>query len=97
MANTYSITIPITYQHDFYPMQISALCFDPVSDVLWAGNDVGQIGAFYRNRMRGVAFPAGEGSVSAITASEHQIYAMTMTGRGLGSWGKGGLNKWHYR
>lgn len=97
MANTYSITTPITYQQDIYPSQISALAFDPVSDVLWAGNGLGQVAAFYRNRMRGVVFPVGDNYVSSLYAREQQVYAMTMDGRGLGAWGKGGANIWHYR
>jgi len=97
MANTYSITAPITYQQDVYASQISTLAFDPVSDVLWAGNGLGQVAAFYRNRMRGVAFPVGKNYVSSLYARENQVYAMTMEGQGLGAWTKGGVNIWQYR
>jgi len=97
MASTYTITAPITYQQTTYPSQISALSFDPVSDVLWAGNGHGQVAAYYRNRMRGVAFPVGENYVSSLSISDSQIYAMTITGQGLGAWARGGINRWHYR
>jgi PAB-dependent poly(A)-specific ribonuclease subunit 2 len=97
MANTYSVSIPITYQSQIYPCRISSVSFDPVSDVLWAGNELGQVCAYYRNRMRGVAFPVGEGYVSSLSTSDQQIYAMSITGQGLGAWSKGGVNKWHYR
>jgi len=97
MANTYSITAPITYQQTTYPSQISALSFDPVSDVLWAGNGLGQVAAYYRNRMRGVTFPVGENYVSSLSVSDSQIYAMTIAGQGLGAWSRGGVNKWHHR
>ena len=97
MASTYSITAPITYQQDIYPSNISAVAFDPVSDVLWAGNGLGQVAAYYRNRMRGVVFPVGNNYVSSLYTSEQQIYATTLEGRGLGAWSKGGANIWQYR
>lgn len=98
MANTYAVVAPITYQRDTpYPSQISALCFDPVSDVLWGGNGHGQVAAYYRNRTRGIAFLAGESYVSGLSVSDQQLYAMTIAGQGLGAWGKGGVNKWYYR
>lgn len=97
MAQTYSITAPITFQQSTYPSQISALSFDSLSDVLWAGNGLGQVVAYYRNRMRGVAFPVGDNYISSLSISDSQIYAMTIAGQGLGAWGRGGVNKWHYR
>ncbi|CAG8768565.1 12220_t:CDS:2, partial [Acaulospora colombiana] len=71
---------------------ISAVSFDPVSDVLWAGNEVGQVCAYYRNRMRGVAFTVGEGYVSSLSISDQHIYAMSIAGQGLGAWSRGGVN-----
>ncbi|KAG8787431.1 poly(A)-specific ribonuclease [Serendipita sp. 397] len=97
MTNIYSTSAPFTFQRDTYSCQISALSFDPVSDVLWAGNGVGQVAAFYRNRMRGVLFPVDKNAVSSLLVNDNHIYAMTLNGQGVGAWSKGGVNSWHYR
>lgn len=97
MSNTYANILPITYQRDTFPTPISAISFDPVSDVLWAGNNSGQVAAYYRTRSRGVVYPVGNEFVSTLMTNEHHVYAMTIEGKGLGAWSKGGANKWHYR
>lgn len=80
-----------------YPQPITTLSFDPVSDALWAGHASGSISAYHgASRMRGVTFPVGRAeSVRRLIASENDVVAVG--DMGIGSWGKGGVNKWYYR
>jgi len=96
---TYNVIAPIVYQRDSYPIPISALAFDPVSDTLWAGNNAGTIAAYHgQSRLRGVYYPVGEGRpVKKIAAGDIQIRAIPDAGIGLGAWSKGGVNKWYFR
>lgn len=80
------------------PVPVSALCFDPVSDIVWAGSNNGNVAAFVgRQGLRSVAFRVGDLPVSKLVAGEHYVRAGCSRGMGFGSWGKGGMNKWHYR
>jgi PAB-dependent poly(A)-specific ribonuclease subunit 2 len=90
---------PITHQRNIFPQPISALSFDPVADTLWAGTNSGSVIAFYGSRgMRGVTFPVGGGlAVKKITVEENCVRAFGLASEGLGSWGKGGVNKWYFR
>lgn len=99
MANTYRPAHPITHQRDVYPTPITALTFDPVSDVLWTGSQAGTVTAYYSPRgMRGVVFPVGGNmQVKKIVAHDSSVRALGGAGTGVGTWAKGGMNKWFYR
>ncbi|KAJ6525112.1 ubiquitin carboxyl-terminal hydrolase-domain-containing protein [Mycena sp. CBHHK59/15] len=97
MATSYRPIAPITLAG--YPQPVTALSFDPVSDTLWVGSSAGSVTAYYGTRgMRGVAFPVGGSlAVSKIIAGENYVRALGVASEGLGSWTKGGVNKWFYR
>lgn len=99
MSTTYRPTAPITNQHNVFPQPITALAFDPVSDILWSGNNTGGVVAYYSSLgMRGAAFPVGgDLAVKKIIAGDQNVRALGTAGRGVGSWSKGGVNKWYYR
>ncbi|KAF5372867.1 hypothetical protein D9758_001617 [Tetrapyrgos nigripes] len=79
-------------------LPVSALAFDPVSDVLWAGTGSGYVSAHCGTQgLRGVCFRAGEKSVHKIAAGEGYVRAASSQGNGIGSWAKGGMNKWYNR
>jgi len=90
---------PITYQRNIFPQPITALSFDPVADTLWAGINSGSVMAFYSARgMRGVTFPVGGGlAVKKIVVDDNYVRAFGLASEGMGSWNKGGLNKWYFR
>jgi PAB-dependent poly(A)-specific ribonuclease subunit 2 len=79
-----------------YPQPVTALSFDPVSDTLWVGSNSGTVAAYYGTRgAHGVMFPVGGSlAVSKIIAGENYVRALGVAGDGLGSWSKGGVNKW---
>lgn len=99
MSSTYRSIAPITNQRNLYPLPITALAFDPVSDILWSGNNTGNVVAYYGSLgNRGVVFPVGGGlAVKKIAAGDNYVRALGSAGAGIGSWGKGGVNKWYYR
>lgn len=82
-----------------FPQPITALSFDPVSDILWAGSDAGRVLAYYGNQgMKGVTFHVGGSqAVSKISAGDNYVRALGASGDRLGSWTKGGMNKWFFR
>ncbi|KAF8636661.1 hypothetical protein AX17_003467 [Amanita inopinata Kibby_2008] len=96
MGTTYkpiaSLSVPT------HPQPVSALSFDPVSDTLWAGSNAGHVVSFYTPRgMRGVSFPVGGSlAVNKISAGDNYVRASGVAGNGMGSWAKGGMNKWFY-
>ena len=96
---TYRPAVPITPQHDAFPQIITALSFDPVSDTLWAGENTGNVTAYYTLRgVRGVSFPVGGSlAVSKVVADETQVRASGAAAEGIGAWSRGGVNKWYYR
>jgi PAB-dependent poly(A)-specific ribonuclease subunit 2 len=96
---SYNVVAPITQQRTHYPIPVSALAFDPVSDCLWASNTTGTLSAYHgHTRLRGVYFPAGDNHpVKKITAGDIQVRALPDSGTGLGAWSKGGVNKWYFR
>ena len=97
-ANTYFAAAPITHQQDIFPQPITALSFDPVSDVLWAGSNLGIVSAYNGSRLRGVAFSVGSGlRVQKIVAGDQQVQALGAQSNNIGSWSKGGANKWQSR
>jgi PAB-dependent poly(A)-specific ribonuclease subunit 2 len=96
---TYRPAVPITPQHDAFPQIITALSFDLVSDTLWAGENTGNVTAYYTPQgVRGVSFPVGGGlAVNKVVADETQVRACGAAAEGIGAWSRGGVNKWYYR
>src|ERR1700676_1205575 len=90
---------PITHQRDVFPQPITALSFDPVSDVLWSGSNSGGIVAYCTpEAIRGVSFPVGGNlAVKKIIAGGTYVRAHGIGSDGVGSWNKGGMNKWYFR
>lgn len=76
---------------------VTALSFDPVSDILWAGSNTGNVVALYSPRgMRGVCFPVGGNlAVKKIAAGEQYVRAVGVASTGVGQWAKGGMNQWN--
>ncbi|KAF5381095.1 hypothetical protein D9615_003865 [Tricholomella constricta] len=97
MSTSYQEIMPITLSG--YPQPVTALSFDPVSDILWAGSNSGDVTGCYGTRgVRGVSFPVGGSlAVKKIIAGENHVRATGVSGEGLGSWTKGGMNKWFFR
>ncbi|KAF5324935.1 hypothetical protein D9611_004584 [Ephemerocybe angulata] len=96
MSNTYHPVPPITPN---FPQPSTAIAFDPVSDILWTGSTLGNVTAYYGSRgMRGVSFPVGGAlPVNRIFAGDSQVLASGHGSGGIGSWSKGGMNKWYFR
>ncbi|KAI6151085.1 ubiquitin carboxyl-terminal hydrolase-domain-containing protein [Pisolithus tinctorius] len=90
---------PITTLHDAGIQAVTALSFDPVSDSVWAGVDSGVVVALHTVQgLRGVSFPVGGGlAVKQITVGDNYVRAFGFAGEGIGSWAKGGMNKWYFR
>lgn len=80
-----------------FPQPVTSLSFDPASDILWAGNTSGLINAWNgASRMRGVSYLVARGHpVQKISVSPEGV-VHACAGFGVGSWGKGGVNKWYY-
>ena len=97
--STYRTIAPISTHQDYYTASITALAFDTVSDTLWTGNSVGSVVAYYGTHgNRGVKFPVGgDLSVKKIISGDQYVGALGTAGQGVGSWSKGGVNKWCYR
>ena len=96
----YSPIAPITASdRSGFVNPVTALSFDPVSDILWGGSTTGIVSAYYGVRgLRGVAFPVGGGqTVTKIIAGENYVRATGETSNGVGSWAKSGANTWYYR
>lgn len=76
---------------------VTALAFDPVSDTLWAGSSNGFVSAVHGTRnLHGVIYPVGKKlAVRKLVTSEGCVRALNAGS--MGSWGKGGVNKWHNR
>jgi PAB-dependent poly(A)-specific ribonuclease subunit 2 len=98
MTSAYHPLPPITHQRDLYGQAVTALSFDPVSDILWAGSNTGNVVAYYGTlATRGVCFPVGGNlGVKKVLAGENYVRALGMAGEGVGSWAKGGMNKWFF-
>ncbi|KAJ1309756.1 hypothetical protein OPQ81_006521 [Rhizoctonia solani] len=90
--------------HLSHPAPVTALSFDPVSDVLWTGSMTGLVTGYFGNvattgyagsLTRGVTFPVrGETGVLKILTGEKDIKALG--NGGLGSWTKGGAGRWQF-
>lgn len=81
-----------------FPRAVTALAFDPVSDILWTGNEDGVVTTYYTNRgFPGVSFPVCRDiPVSKIVAGDSQVNVFGAGSNGVGSWAKGGNNKWFH-
>ena len=99
MTQTYHPIPPITHQQNIFPQPITALCFDPVSDAIWAGNNSGTVTAYYTAQgIRGVSYPVGgDLAIKTIVASDTTVRAAGISSNGIGAWTKGGANKWYFR
>ena len=98
MSTAYRITTPIATLHD-YAQPVTALSFDPVSDTLWSGTDAGTVIALHTiHGLRGVSFPVGGAlPLKQIVAGDNYVRALGVAGEGIGSWSKGGMNKWFFQ
>ncbi|KAG1748914.1 PAB-dependent poly-A-specific ribonuclease subunit PAN2 [Suillus paluster] len=94
----YQIINPIATLHDC-ALPVTALSFDPVSDTLWSGTSEGTVIALHTIQgLRGVSFPIGGVlQVKQIVAGDNYVRALGVAGEGVGSWSKGGMNKWFFR
>jgi PAB-dependent poly(A)-specific ribonuclease subunit 2 len=99
MTSLYRSIIPITSLHDTFGQPVTALAFDPVSDSLWTGTNSGTVVALHTVQgVRGVSFPVGGGlAVKQLSVGDNYVRAMGLAGQGVGSWAKGGMNKWYFR
>lgn len=95
--NTYHPIPTIVSDQNSYLPVVTALCFDLVSDTLWAGTRLGRVVAYHGTQgIRGVSFPVGDGQpVVRIEAGDQHVRACGSAG--VGSWNKGGVNKWYFR
>jgi PAB-dependent poly(A)-specific ribonuclease subunit 2 len=98
MGIKYRSIEPITHQRDLF-QPVTALSFDPVSDVLWAGSNSGRVVAYHgESNSSGVSFPVGGNrAVRKIAVGENYVRACVLEGEGVGSWNKNGMNKWNLR
>lgn len=94
MSTSYQSLAPISSSSE----PVTALSFDPVSDVLWAGSNGGQVIAHCGIQgLRGVSYRAGDLAVHKLVAGENSVRASCVAATGIGSWSKGGMNKWFYQ
>ncbi|KAG6878680.1 hypothetical protein C0993_011495 [Termitomyces sp. T159_Od127] len=96
MSTSYRNINPITLA---YAQPVTALSFDPVSDILWAGSNLGDVTGYHGTRgISGVSFKVGGNlAVKKIVAGESHVRALGISGEGFGTWAKGGMNKWYFR
>lgn len=87
-----------TITHEYH-QSITSLAFDPVSDILWTGSSTGTVVAYCTPQaIRGVSFPVGGGQpVQKLVAGDSYVRACGLAGQGVGSWTKGGVNKWYFQ
>lgn len=93
MSNTYRLHETLLHPRH---QPILSLAFDPTSDVLWSGTAGGSVTAHYPTHARGVSYPATTKGhpVTKVVCTDKEVRAVTESG--MGSWGKGGVNKWYY-
>lgn len=99
MSNSYRPIQPISTSLNGFAQSATSLSFDPVSDVLWAGLNSGTIVAHIGVQgIRGPIFRVGSDlGVKKILAGDNYVHGMGNSNEGLGSWSKGGINKWFLR
>ena len=90
------ITLPLL---NGFEAGVTALSFDPASDILWTGSNSGHVSACYGTQgVRGTSFQVGGNSaVKKMIAGDNYVRAVGTVSTGLGSWSKGGMNKWYFR
>lgn len=98
MSATYHPAASLTHLQQL-GQPVTALSFDPVSDILWAGSNIGNVVALYSPRgMRGVGFRVGgDLAVKKVIAGDRYVRAVGVASEGVGQWGKGGRNQWYCR
>ncbi|KAF8163190.1 ubiquitin carboxyl-terminal hydrolase-domain-containing protein [Crassisporium funariophilum] len=95
-ANSYKPITPINSTAvNGFAQPVTALSFDPVSDILWSGSNCGTVTAYFGVRgARGVSFRVGSNlGVTKVVAGDNHVRALGAVSEGLGSWSKGGMNK----
>ncbi|KAH9857626.1 ubiquitin carboxyl-terminal hydrolase-domain-containing protein [Lenzites betulinus] len=99
MSATYRQISSLTYQRDVLPQPITALSFDPVSDILWSGTNSGHVCANNTPQgLRSVHYPVGGlFAVKKIVATDTNVVACGVTSEGIGAWSKGGVNSWYFK
>ncbi|KDR81497.1 hypothetical protein GALMADRAFT_239478 [Galerina marginata CBS 339.88] len=100
MATSYKSISPINSSSlSGFGQPITALSFDPVSDIIWAGLSSGTITSYFGVRgIRGPSFRVGGNSpAKKIISGDNYVRALGNSDEGLGSWTKGGVNKWFFR
>jgi len=98
MSGSYATIAPISSSSNGFAQPITTLSFDPVSDILWAGLNSGVVVAYLgRQGVRGPCFRIGNLSVKKMIAGDNHVHAADNANEILGSWTKGGVNKWHFR
>lgn len=95
---------PLPSLHLSSPVPVTALSFDPVSDLLWTGSAAGLVTGYFGNvsntgyagnLTRGVTFPVrSETGVLKLLSGEKDVKALGSGG--LGSWSKGGAGRWQF-
>lgn len=96
--SSYSTIPPISLSSAKFA-NLTALSFDPVSDILWAGLDSGTVVAYLGTRgIQGPCFRIGGNTpVKKIIAGDNYVHAADSANGGMGSWTKGGVNKWFFQ
>lgn len=100
MASGYKSIQPITtLSLNGFAQSVTALSFDPVSDILWTGLESGTVAAYLGTRgIRGPSFRVGGNlAVKKVISGDINVQALGEAGEGIGSWTKGGVNKWFSR
>jgi len=96
MSTTYQPTASLTLLQQ-HGQPVTTISFDPVSDILWAGTNTGNVVALYTPRgMRGVGFRVG-GDLAVKKIISGDQYVRAVGSEGVGQWGKGGRNQWYHR
>ena len=97
MSTSYKPISPIALSG--FEVAVTALSFDPASDILWTGSNSGHVSACYGAQgVRGTSYQVGGNTaVKKIIAGDNYIRALGTVSTGLGSWSKGGMNKWYFR
>ncbi|KAL0947460.1 hypothetical protein HGRIS_013567 [Hohenbuehelia grisea] len=82
----------------FYAQSANSLSFDPVTNTLWAGTTAGTVVAYHgAMAVRGVQFRVGGNfGVTKVLAEHSHVRALASQDL-MGSWAKGGMNKWQYK
>ena len=100
MATSYKSIPPITTSSlNGFAQSVTGLSFDPVSDILWTGLDSGTVAAHFGTRgIRGPSFRVGGNrAVKKVVSADNNVQALGEASEGMGSWTKGGVNKWFFR